>query len=63
MGEAMSASEYEDRMGDALEKLLEEGADDLEALASGLNRLGLVGLHGERWTADALAAEFKRLAR
>lgn len=59
----MSASEYEDRFGDALEKLLEEGADGLEALAAGLNRIGIVGLHGERWTADTLAAEFKRLAR
>ena len=59
----MSASEYEDRFGDALEKLLEEGAEGLDALAAGLNRLGIVGMHGERWSADSLAAEFKRLAR
>ena len=51
------------RLYTVMEKLLEEGAEGLDALAAGLNRLGIVGMHGERWSADSLAAEFKRLAR
>ncbi len=58
----MNESAYEDRLGDALEKLLGEGADDLEALASGLNRLGVAPPVGGNWNAGSLDAEFKRLA-
>jgi len=57
----MNDLSYEDRLGDALEKLLGEGADDLDALASGLNGLGLVPPGGATWTAAILEAEFKRL--
>jgi hypothetical protein len=58
----MDEAEYEDRLGDALEKLLDQGADDLETLASGLNQLGVTSLSGEEWTAPTLAAELKRLS-
>jgi hypothetical protein len=58
----MDQSDYEDRLGDALEKLLEQGADDLEALSIGLNALGITSPDGEAWTSGSLAAEFKRLA-
>ncbi len=58
----MNESAYEDRLGDALEKLLGEGADDLEALASGLNRLGVAPPVGANWSAGNLEAEFTRLA-
>ena len=58
----MNEKSYEDRLGDALEKLLEEGANDLEALSTGLNQLGLAGPSGQRWTAETLAAEFKRIS-
>jgi hypothetical protein len=54
--------EYENRLGDALEKLLGGGADDLEALAGGLNALGVAMPGGASWTSDSLAAELKRLA-
>ena len=57
----MNETSYEDRLGDALEKLLGEGADGLDALASGLNGLGLVPPEGAAWTAVRLEAEFKRL--
>jgi hypothetical protein len=57
----MNETSYEDRLGDALEKLLGEGADGLDALASGLNGLGLVPPEGSAWTAASLEAEFKRL--
>ena len=53
---------YEDRLGDALEKLLGGGADGLAALAAGLNELGIEAPDGARWSADALAAELRRLA-
>ena len=58
----MNETIYEDRLGDALEKLLDEGADDLEALAAGLNRLGVAPPSGTSWNAGSLEAEFKRLA-
>ena len=57
----MNDKSYEDQLGDALEKLLEDGADDLEALSSGLNGLGVLPPDERRWTAERLAAEFKRL--
>jgi hypothetical protein len=58
----MSEIYYEDKLGDALEKLLGDGADDLDALASGLNKLGFAPRDGASWTAAILEAEFKRLA-
>jgi hypothetical protein len=58
----MNEKSYEDKLGDALEKLLEEGANDLEALSTGLNQLGVISPGGQRWTAESLAAEFKRLS-
>ena len=57
----MDQGEYQDRLGDALEKLLGAGADDLDALSSGLNVLGLAMPDGAAWTSESLAAELKRL--
>ena len=54
---------YEDRLGDGLEHVLSGGADDLAAIAAGLNEIGVAGPRGERWDEDLLAAEFRRLAR
>jgi hypothetical protein len=61
-GRAMNGKSYEDRLGDALEKLLGGGADDLAALSSGLNQLGIEPPDGVPWSADSLAAELRRLA-
>ena len=58
----MDQDEYENRLGDALEALLGGGADDLDALAAGLNALGVAMPGGASWTSDSLAAELKRLA-
>jgi hypothetical protein len=52
---------YEDRLGDALEKLLSEGAGSLEQLADGLNRLGVKPDSDAVWTPESLQREFARL--
>lgn len=57
----MDAKSYEDRLGDALETLLGGGADDLDALASGLNALEIEAPDGAAWSAESLAAELRRL--
>lgn len=61
-GRAMDDESYEDRLGDAFEKLLGGGADDLAALAAGLNELGIESRDGVPWSAESLAAELRRLA-
>lgn len=53
---------YEDRLGDELEIVLANGADDLAAIAEGLNAIGVTGPRGEYWNGVLLAAEFARLA-
>jgi hypothetical protein len=53
---------YEDRLGDALEHLLANGADDLAALSAGLNVQGITLPDGRAWTVENLQAELHRLA-
>ena len=57
----MDEKAYEDRLADALEKVMEEGADDLPALASALNALGVRSRQGLSWTEASLEAECSRL--
>ena len=57
----MDNKAYEDRLADALEKVLEQGADDLEALSAALNAQGVRTRQGLAWTAASLEAEFARL--
>ncbi len=57
----MTDTEYEDRLGDALETLLERGADSLDDLAAGLIQLGIAPPQGGTWSAANLAAELARL--
>ena len=52
---------YEDRLGDGLEIVLSNGAETLETIAHGLNEINVSGPRGERWDADLLASEFRRL--
>jgi recombinase-like protein len=56
-------NEYEDRLGDALETLLERGADSLDDLAAGLGEVGVTPPFGGAWSAENLAAELARLGR
>ena len=60
-GSATGDSTYEDRLADALEKVMDQGASELESIASGLNALGVLALDGGAWTAASLESEFKRL--
>ena len=53
---------YPDRLGDGLERVLSDGAEDLATIAAGLNKIGVAGPRGECWDEDLLAAEFKKLA-
>ncbi len=53
---------YEDRLGDGLEIVLADGAEDLAAIAEGLNAIGVTGPRGKHWDGALLAAEFARLA-
>ena len=53
---------YEDRLGDGLERVLAGGADSLTATAAALNEISVAGPRGERWDSDLLASEFERLA-
>ena len=53
---------YEDRLGDGLEIVLNNGADSLAAIAEGLNEINVTGPKGERWDQRMIAAELKRLA-
>jgi hypothetical protein len=65
MSNSTTASDtaYEDRLGDALETLLERGADSLDDLATGLGELGVTPPQGGTWSAAGLAAELARLGR
>lgn len=52
---------YEDLLGDALEELIARKVDSLEEFADGLNELNVRAPMGQRWTADLLGDELKRL--
>ena len=54
---------YRDALGDALEVVLGNGADNLAAIAAGLNALDLHSRNGERWTERLVEAELNRLSR
>ncbi|HTR09633.1 MAG TPA: recombinase-like helix-turn-helix domain-containing protein [Paraburkholderia sp.] len=55
-------TQYENDFGDALEKVFEAGAVELEEVAAGLNRVGFRTPEGAAWNAERLAAEFRLLA-
>ncbi len=59
----MTDKSYEDELGDALETLLSEGANELDALAAGLNRLAIKAPDGQPWSPTSLSQEFQRLGQ
>ena len=55
-------TQYENDFGDALEKVFEAGAVELQEVADGLNHVGFRTPEGSAWDAERLAVEFRLLA-
>ncbi len=55
-------TEYENRLGDALEAAFSAGAERLEDVVARLNESGPMPPEGERWTEARFEAEMRRLA-
>ncbi|MGE3245246.1 MAG: recombinase-like helix-turn-helix domain-containing protein [Beijerinckiaceae bacterium] len=54
-------SEYENLLGDALERSFAAGVTDLEGVVTGLVDYGVPGPDGQSWSVELLRAELKRL--
>jgi len=54
-------TEYENRLGDALETVFESGAVELPDVVAGLNALGVRTPDGRPWTPESFQVELKRL--
>lgn len=55
-------TEYEDRLGDALERVFESGAHSLAEVVAGLNGEGFLTADGGAWTEAGFQEEMRRLA-
>lgn len=55
-------TEYENRLGDALERVFESGATELAEIAARLNDLGCLAPDDQPWTAERFAAAMRTLA-
>ncbi|MGA7816078.1 recombinase-like helix-turn-helix domain-containing protein [Caballeronia sp.] len=55
-------TQYENDFGDALERVFDAGALELDQVANGLNGIGFRTPEGAAWTEERLAAEFRTLA-
>ena len=54
-------SAYEDAMGVALERIFEEGVEDLDGIVQRLNELGVTSADGAPWTAGSFQDEMAKL--
>ena len=55
-------TQYENDFGDALERVFDDGAVELDQVVNGLNGIGFRTPEGAAWTKERLAAEFRTLA-
>ena len=55
-------TDYENRLGDALEVIFENGATDLPAVIAALNATDIRSRMGTAWTAHLFEEEMRRLA-
>ncbi|MGU7778811.1 recombinase-like helix-turn-helix domain-containing protein [Burkholderia sp. PU8-34] len=55
-------TQYENDLGDALERVFETGATELDDVVAGLNRIGFRTPDGALWTAERFCAEVAALA-
>ncbi len=58
---ATAPTAYENALGDALVQVFGEGAESLDEVVAGLNRIGLRMPDGGPWTPAGFEAEFHRL--
>lgn len=58
---AREPTDYENRLGDALEQVFAGGAGALAEVVEGLNQLELPDPGGRAWTEASFEAEMKRL--
>jgi hypothetical protein len=56
-----TSSEYEIKLGDALEAAFTAGHHELPALIDALNRAGVYAPDGAPWTAERFQTEIRRL--
>jgi hypothetical protein len=56
-------SDYEVKLGDALEAILSQGVHDIDGIVAGLNESGVAPPEGQQWTADLFKSEMARLGR
>ncbi len=54
-------SDYENAMGDALEKIFDEGIEDLDGIVQRLNELDVASSDGAQWTAASFQEEIAKL--
>lgn len=58
---AAAPTAYENALGDALERILGAGVETLDGIVAQLDAAGLRAPDGSPWTAQAFAAELRRL--
>lgn len=58
---AAAPTEYENNLGDALERVFIDGAETVDAVVEGLNRIGMRQRDGQAWSAAAFETEMARL--
>ena len=56
-----SPTEYENRLGEALENIFGSDIDQLPEIVANLNDMGIQAPYGESWTEESFQAEMKRL--
>ena len=54
-------SPHEDAMGAALERIFDEGIEDLDGIVRRLNELGVASADGGPWTAESFQGEMATL--
>lgn len=54
-------SAHEDAMGEALERIFEDGIEDLDGIVERLNTLGVASADGAPWTAETFRDEIAKL--
>ncbi len=54
-------SDHENAMGEALERIFEQGIEDLDAIVERLNELGVASTDGAPWTTESFQDEVAKL--